>query len=88
MLTTHKKRTIIKDMQINEKDSGSAQVQVGLLSHRISEVAFHLKRHLKDQSSRRGLLKLVSTRRKFLKYIKRKDDVVYEKIMVKIGLKK
>jgi len=88
MLTSRKKDNIVKDMQVHEKDSGSAQVQVGLLTRRISEISLHLKKHPKDQSSRRGLLKIVSTRRKFLKYIERKDGVVYENIMVKIGLKK
>jgi small subunit ribosomal protein S15 len=78
MLTIKKKATIIKKTKINDKDTGSSQVQVALLSERITELADHLKKHPKDNHSRRGLLKLVSSRRSHQKYIdtkKKKAEV-------------
>lgn len=75
-------------MQDHEKDTGSAQVQVALLSRQIDELAKHLKKNPKDQSSRRGLLKMVSKRRKLLAYISLEDVKLYEKVIKKLGLKK
>ncbi|MDD4930822.1 MAG: 30S ribosomal protein S15 [Candidatus Colwellbacteria bacterium] len=69
MLTSKVKANIIKDARINEKDTGSANVQIGLLSRRIDELAGHLKKNPKDIHSRRGLLQMVSKRRKLEKYI-------------------
>lgn len=88
MLTTKKKQNTIKELRVHEKDTGSAQVQIGLLTRRIEELSEHLKRHPKDQSSRRGLLKIVSMRRKLLKYIQREDESIYKKVITKLGLKK
>ena len=88
MLTARKKQNVIKEMQEHEKDTGSAQVQVGLLTRRISELVNHLKKHSKDQSSRRGILKMVSMRRKLLSFIKREDEEVYKNVVAKLGLKK
>lgn len=69
MLTTKKKQNIIKKAKINDKDTGSSEVQVAMLSERINELANHLKTHNKDNHSRRGLLSLVSKRRKHQKFI-------------------
>jgi small subunit ribosomal protein S15 len=88
MLTSRKKQNVIKEMQDHEKDTGSAQVQVALLSRQIDELAKHLKKNPKDQSSRRGLLKMVSKRRKLLAYISLEDESLYEKVIKKLGLKK
>jgi small subunit ribosomal protein S15 len=69
MLTTKQKGTVIKKVQKHDKDTGSSEVQVALLSKRIEELADHLKTHKKDSSSRRGLLKMVADRRKHTKYL-------------------
>jgi len=69
MLTTKKKEKIIKKAQVNDKDTGSSEVQIAMLSERIAELASHLKTHNKDNHSRRGLLSLVSKRRKHQKFI-------------------
>ena len=76
MLTTKKKATIIKKVKVNDKDTGSSEVQVALLSERIDELASHLKTHPKDNHSRRGLLTLVSKRRTHQKYLDRKAKKV------------
>ena len=88
MLTSRKKQNVIKEAQDHEKDTGSAQVQVALLSRQIDELAKHLKKNPKDNSSRRGLLKMVSKRRKLLAYISLEDESLYEKVIKKLGLKK
>lgn len=69
MLTPKVKANIIKEKRINEKDTGSADVQIGILGRRIEELADHLKKNPKDAHSRRGLLKMVSKRRKLEKYL-------------------
>lgn len=69
----------------NEKDTGSHQVQVGLLTERIKGLAGHLKSHPKDKHSRRGLVTMVDKRRKFLKYLKNQDEAVYKNIAEKIS---
>ena len=69
MLSTKKKKKIIGASQVHEKDTGSSPVQVSLLSEQISQLAKHLKKHQKDEHSRRGLLKMVSKRRAHLKYL-------------------
>ncbi len=68
-ITKRKKSNIIKKVQIHEKDTGSASVQVGILTERIEELARHLKKHPKDYHSRRGLLMMVNKRRKLLKQL-------------------
>jgi small subunit ribosomal protein S15 len=88
MLTPRKKQNVMKEIQMHDKDTGSAKVQVGLLSTRISELAKHLKKNLKDNSSRRGLLKLVSKRRKLLKYLSENDEKSYKSVIKKFDLKK
>ena len=86
MLKTKKKQTVIKKNQVHEKDTGSSVVQVAVLSAQIDELAKHLKKHKKDNSSRRGLIKMVADRRTHLKYLERKDKSQYDKIMRKMDL--
>lgn len=86
MLTTKKKQLIIKKNQVHEKDSGSSEVQVAILSTQIDELAKHLKKHKKDNSSRRGLIKMVADRRTHLKYLERKDKSRYNALVKKMNL--
>lgn len=86
MLKTAKKQKVIKKSAIHEKDTGSSEVQVALLSERIKELSSHLKTHKKDNHSRRGLIKMVSKRRKHLKYLERKDKVAYDKIVADLKI--
>lgn len=88
MLTTRKKQNVIKETQKHDTDTGSAEVQVGLLSRGIEELTSHLKKNQKDNSSRRGLLKMVSKRRKLLDFLARTDEKAYGKLIKKLGLKK
>jgi small subunit ribosomal protein S15 len=73
MLTTKKKQNIIKKSQLHDKDTGSPEVQIAILSKKIDELASHLKDHKKDNHSRRGLIKMVADRRKHLKYLEKTD---------------
>lgn len=86
MLKTKKKQTVIKKSQIHEKDTGSPEVQVAVLSARIDELATHLKKHKKDNHSRRGLLKMVADRRNHLKYLEKTDKKRHEDLVKKIKL--
>ncbi len=88
MLTKTKKQKVIKDLAIHKEDTGSAAVQIGLLSKRIDELAKHLKKHAKDQHSRRGLLQLVADRQKHMKYLQKKDPKTYDSVLKKLELKK
>ena len=88
MLTKRVKSRIIGEHKVHEKDTGSAQVQVAMLSRQIDELAAHLKKNPKDNHSRRGLLKIVSHRRRLLGYLKKKEPKEYEKLIKKLGLKK
>jgi len=88
MLTKRVKSKVVGEHQKHNKDTGSAQVQAGVLSRQIDELAKHLKKNPKDNHSRRGLLKMVSKRRKFLDYMKKKEPEVYVKVVKKLGLKK
>ncbi len=87
MLTTKKKQTVIKKAQVHEKDTGSSKVQIAVISTRIDELAAHLKKHKKDDHSRRGLIKMVASRRAHMKYLERKDKGQLEEVkkLVKIG---
>ncbi|MEK7572579.1 MAG: 30S ribosomal protein S15 [Patescibacteria group bacterium] len=87
MLVTKKKQAIIKKNQIHEKDTGSSEVQVAILSTQINELAKHLKKHKKDNHSRRGLIKMVADRRTHLKYLERKDKSRYNSLLKKMELK-
>lgn len=88
MLTKRQKGNVIRDLRTHDKDTGSAEVQVGLLTKRIKELTSHLKKHPKDHHSRRGLLLMVGKRRRFLKYIEREDEKVHVKLTKKLGLAK
>jgi len=82
------KEKLIEDFSTEKGDTGSPEVQVALLSERITELTEHLKVHKQDNHSRRGLLKMVSTRRKLLAYLKRKSEERYLALIKRLGLKK
>ncbi len=84
----NKKIKIIKDFGSNEIDSGSADVQVAILTERIKNLTEHLKTHKKDFGSRRGLLSMVGQRRNLLKYIKNKNEDRYLNLIKKLGLRR
>jgi len=88
MLTMKKKAKVIKEVAINDKDTGSPEVQIAVLSQRIEELTSHLKKHLKDKHSRRGLLQMVADRRTHLKYLETSHKKRYSAIVKKLGLKK
>jgi small subunit ribosomal protein S15 len=80
--------TDIQSLRIHEKDTGSADVQIALLTARINHLTEHLKSHVKDHSSRRGLLMLVARRRKLLDYLKRTATDRYKNVLEKLSLRK
>lgn len=86
MLKTKKKQTLIKKHQVHDKDTGSPEVQVAMLTARIDELATHLKKHKKDNHSRRGLIKMVADRRTHLKYVERKDKARFEALSKKVKI--
>lgn len=83
-----KKAEIVKSFQRKEGDTGSSEVQVALLTARINDLTPHFKANTKDHHSRRGLLKLVSTRRRLLDYLKRTDVESYRSLIARLGLRK
>ena len=87
-LATEVKESIIDKYRTHEGDTGSPQVQVALLTQRINELTEHFKTHKKDNHSRRGLLKLVSKRRRLLDYLKRNDAERYHAVVSRLGLRK
>jgi len=82
------KQDIINDYRLHDGDTGSPEVQIALLSNRISYLTEHFKTHKKDHHSRRGLLKLVSQRRKLLSYLKLSDKERYENVIQRLGIRK
>ena len=86
MLTPRRKKNVIREVQTHETDTGSVNVQVGLLSKQIDELTDHLKKHPKDHHSRRGLLKMVGKRRRLLKYLSKRDEAAYKKLTKKLAL--
>jgi len=88
MLTKRVKTAVIKDAARHEKDSGSPDVQVALLSRKIDELTKHLKKNQKDFHSRRGLLQMVADRRAHLRYLEKNDKRRYNALIKKLGLKK
>lgn len=86
MLSPRIKKSIAKEHGIHEKDTGSAPVQVGILTRQIKELTGHLKAHPKDHSSRRGLLKLVGKRRRLMKYLERRDPEAHARLIKKLEL--
>jgi len=88
MLTKDKKGKIIDTYKTHEGDTGSPEVQIAILTERINELTEHLKNHVKDHASRRGLLKMVGTRSALLKFIGKKDVKRYRDIITRLGLRK
>ncbi len=88
MLATEKKQEIIKTFMTHEKDTGSPEVQIAILSERINSLSSHFKIHKFDHHSRRGLLKMVGHRRRLLDYVKRKDLNRYKNIVERLGLRR
>ena len=88
MLSPRKKQNIIKEHQVHKTDTGSTDVQVGMLTKQIAELAEHLKNHPKDNHSRRGLLKMVGKRKKLLDYLAKTKNKSYTSLIKKLGLKK
>jgi small subunit ribosomal protein S15 len=88
VLATEKKTDLIQRYRTNEKDTGSPEVQIAILSARIGELTEHFKTHVKDHASRRGLLMLVSKRRRLLDYLKTHDTDRYRDVITKLGIRK
>ena len=88
MLKPTKKSKVIKGYKRHQKDTGSSEVQIAIFTKQIEELAKHLKKHPKDNHSRRGLLKMVTKRKRLLDYLKKNDEKKYNKVIKKLGLKK
>ncbi len=88
MFTKDRKTEVISSYRTHGTDTGSPEVQVAILSERISYLTEHFKTHAKDHHSRRGLLKLVGQRRRLLDYLKRKDTSKYSELIQKLGIRK
>ena len=87
-MNVNEKKEIVKDFGKNNTDTGSTEVQVALLTKKINELSEHFKTHKKDHHSRRGLLGMINNRRKLLKYLKGKNEVGYQELIKKLGLRK
>ena len=87
MIPKEKKQEVIREYRTHESDTGSPEVQVAVLTERIRELTEHLKAHSKDFHSRRGLLKMVGSRRKLLRYLKEKDFNRYKSLIERLGLR-
>ena len=87
-LTKEKRQELVQTYRIHEKDTGSPEVQVALLTERINQLSDHLKEHKKDHASRRGLLMMVGKRSALLKYLTSTDRVWYRSLIEKLGLRK
>jgi small subunit ribosomal protein S15 len=88
MLTKQEKEKIIDEFETHQRDTGSPEVQIAILTRRINDLTEHLKTHKKDHASRRGLLKMVGTRSALLKYVSNKDVKRYQNIISRLGLRK
>ena len=87
-LVKEQKDTIIADFRTHDGDTGSSEVQIALLSARISYLTEHFKTHKKDHHSRRGLLKLVGRRRRLLDYLRRQDHERYQRVITRLGIRR
>ena len=87
-IAAERKTAVIAENATNPKDTGSPEVQIAILTERITNLTEHFKTHKKDNHSRRGLLKLVSTRRQLLDYVKRQDEPRYKGIIEKLGIRR
>jgi small subunit ribosomal protein S15 len=88
MLEPKEKEKVIEKYKLHDKDTGSPEVQIALLTEEIERLLLHLKKHKKDFHSKRGLLKMVAKRKRFLNYLKEEDEARYKSIVKKIGIKK
>jgi small subunit ribosomal protein S15 len=87
-ITAERKQSLIKEFGAKQGDTGSPEVQVAILTERINNLTEHFKSHVKDNHSRRGLLKLVSQRRTLLDYVKGRDEARYRAIIEKLGIRR
>jgi small subunit ribosomal protein S15 len=87
-ITAERKQALIQEHAAKKGDTGSPEVQVAILTERINNLTSHFKSHVKDNHSRRGLLKLVSQRRTLLDYVKRKDEARYKTLIEKLGIRR
>ena len=87
-ITAERKAELMKEYATKDGDTGSPEVQVAILTERISNLTEHFKDHKKDNHSRRGLLKMVSSRRSLLDYLKKKDDERYKKLIASLGIRR
>jgi small subunit ribosomal protein S15 len=87
-ITQERKTALIQEYATKQDDTGSPEVQVAILSERIANLTEHFKAHVKDNHSRRGLLKMVSTRRSLLDYIKKRDEARYKALIERLGLRR
>jgi small subunit ribosomal protein S15 len=88
MITPERKKEVVAQYAIKEGDTGSPEVQVAVLSERINNLTDHFKTHAKDNHSRRGLIKMVSTRRSLLDYVKKNDVARYNSLIERLGLRR
>ncbi len=88
MLTKVKKQRVMREVAIHDKDTGSPEVQISILTRRIEELTNHLKKHPKDKHSRRGLLSLVANRQTHMKYLQKKNSRRYTSLVKKLALRK
>ncbi|HEY9642379.1 MAG TPA: 30S ribosomal protein S15 [Coleofasciculaceae cyanobacterium] len=86
-LVQQRKQEIISDYQVHETDTGSADVQVAMLTERINKLSAHLKENKKDHASRRGLLKMIGQRKRLLAYILRQDQARYRALITRLGIR-
>ncbi len=87
-ITDERKKALVNEYATKPGDTGSPEVQVAILTERISNLTEHFKTHVKDNHSRRGLLKLVSQRRQLLDYVKSRDDARYRKLIERLGIRR
>ena len=87
-ITPERKQELIKEFALSEGDTGSPEVQIAVLTERISNLTGHFKTHKKDNHSRRGLLKMVSQRRRLLDYVKKGDEARYQDIIKRLGIRR
>lgn len=87
-LSPERKQSLINEYATKAGDTGSPEVQIAILTERITQLTDHFKAHKKDNHSRRGLLKMVSQRRQLLDYVKRKDEARYQRIIDRLGIRR
>ncbi len=87
-MTAERKNALVKEYALKAGDTGSPEVQVAILTERITYLTDHFKAHVKDNHSRRGLLKMVSQRRQLLDYVKRKDEARYKSLIERLGIRR